>query len=103
MFLNCHPIPPALKTNVNSAEAAGGTVEQTHTREKPMCAGHNHGGAVERGCDNDEYVEIPRHEITAPTTARTTPNYRPRAGTAPAQRAHPSTNTHLREISALSL
>ena len=30
-----------------------------------MCAGHNHGGSAERGCDNDECVEVPRHDDRA--------------------------------------
>jgi hypothetical protein len=46
-------------------EAAGGTVEQTHTREKPMCAGHNHGGAAERGRDNDECVALSLRSTTS--------------------------------------
>ena len=67
MFLNCQPMPTALKTNVNSAgrKPPGGTVEQPNTREKPMCAGHNHRGAAERGCDNDECVEDPWHDDRA--------------------------------------
>jgi hypothetical protein len=30
-----------------------------------MCADHNHGGAAERGCDNDECVEVSRHDNRA--------------------------------------
>ena len=45
--------------------AARGTVEQPYSREKPMCTGHNHGSAGECGCDNDECVEVPRHDDPA--------------------------------------
>ena len=62
MFLNCQAMPTALRTNVSSV---GSMPPAARSREKPMCTGHNHGSAGERGCHNDQCVEVPRHDDPA--------------------------------------